>query len=438
MRKIKGVACLLSLGIFLIHHVNAQDLSQPKTVVLDYRVDLTDDIEILAYETTLELETWQKQEVQVTAELVYKGTPNKRVTTFYENFEQIVRDQIYQSTNRLEINTQLKDPDKINVGIGPVSILQVGYGDKELSIRFNIKLPENNDLSVNNRYGDMQLNGSYNGEVSIEHYSGELKVETIKGDAMLSMKYGQAEINSLGNAEIKIYEQELEVGRAKEIEMDSKYSDLVVGSIEFLRVYDYEGNWSIGDIQSLTGEMKYTDIKKSDRVERMDLRLYETDIELKEVGSLMFPESKYGEYEIGSIGKLVLMESYEDEFSIGSLGELQVNGKYGEFDISSISGKVDVNGYENEIKISRLDGSFEEIRMDGKYYELELASANIPFQIDADITYGSVTYQEDRMERMIYIKEGNKLKLKAKPKSAPDAADLPLIYLRGYDCKVRL
>jgi hypothetical protein len=395
-------------------------------------------IDISAYETRLEITAWDKPTVAVEAELIFRGKPNKDVEEFYENFEQNVEALIIKTAGRLEINTRLDDPDKVNVGIGPVSFIQVGFSEKELSISYRISVPGQNDLQLKNKYEDTEFIGEFSGDVSIDYYSGEISIEKITGNCEFDMKYGTTRIGMLKNAMGKIYEQDLSIQEATKLDLSAKYSDVQLKACGRLEILDYEGKWETGDIQYMVGEMKYADLRSTGQIDDLTLELYETDLDCKDVNHLVLKESRYGEYAFQNVGEFIALKSYEDELNLRKVDILDFDGKYGEISISHLTNSAIIQGYENDIEINRLDDNFREIRLNGKYGKLNLMDGSVPYRLEADLTYGNIDVDENKMIRKIYIKESNKLKMTLVPKVAPEKADLPKIVVNGYECKIRL
>ncbi|MEM7551705.1 MAG: hypothetical protein AAF363_18620 [Bacteroidota bacterium] len=415
----------------------SRDIAETKRVNLSYSVSSSKDISIEGYETVLEIESWDKQEVEIIAEVNYSGKENKSVRKFLDNFEEHVKSGITDAGSTFKIDTKLSDPKKINVGFGSVQFLSIDYGDKELSITYFIKVPKSNDISVENKYSDIIMNGEYSGDVDIEQYSGDLDAENFNSDVQLELKYGEGKIKSVNTSTLELYEQKLQIGESKKLDLGAKYSTVEIAYVEESKINTYESKLEVKRGGSVEGEMKYGSFTVEDELNESILDLYEVDLDFGIINKLTLEESKYCEIEIKKAIKLDFKKSYEDELEAEILSELIADSKYTDFKIGLLERSLKLNSYEGDIEIDEIGQGFENFDLKGKYNELNIdLGSKTSINLSANLKYGKFEYPESRYSRKVYIKENDNIKAELESKGATDK--VVTLNIEGYDSKINI
>ena len=406
---------------------------ETKSTTVVVNISKSDRINIQAKNTELTVETWNKDEVEITASVRFDGKMTDRIEEFLDEFEEKVNKNIRSDDGELSIKTDLDFPNRIQIGSKHVGI-NISYGD-ELKVNYKIKAPGSNKFIINNSYEEVFLIGTYD-DVDFTQYSGELEAENIK-EAKINLKYGSATIRSLGEAEMEIYEQELDIESIGSMKFNSKYADVELKKIKNLTIDSYESDLQFGLIGRIEGILKYGEMNIEDKVDWTELTLYEVDIEANEVGDLNLINSKYSKFDIRSVKSIRFDQSYEDETDIQTLGSFKsLNSKYGNHTIDVLTGSFDLKAYEDEVEIDRIEPSCNAITIDGKYIDSSLGLDDVAFVFSADVKYGNVDYDEGEVDVKRYIKEGDQLEVEIRSRLKTDA-DLQ-ISIKGYEVDVDL
>ncbi len=409
-------------------------VADPKQEVREaqFTFDVSDatEIEIDSKNTRVEIESWDQSKVEVYALLEFKGRMNGSAQEFLDEFQSIVKNNIRATSNSISIDTDLNEPNKVQIGSKHVGFI-IGYSDDDLKITYRIKVPESNDMEIDNSYEELRLDGRYSGEVTIDHYSGEL----IGGDFAsleLELKYGKASLGNVLNGEFSLYEQDIEIESFGKGMIECKYSKISIDEIDELELDSYESKLRIDLGNKLEGELKYGKIEIDEKMEEVLFsEIYELEIEAKSIGTMRLPNSKYSDIEISNIKTLQQIESYEDNVRIGSISRLESQSKYAEYDIDQLEGSIELDGYESDVEIESTSESVDLISMSGKYCTLDLRIGNKPFHLDVNTQYGKIDYPDSNIDRKIFIKEGSKREIEVSSKDAKDG-DMRIL-IKGYE-----
>lgn len=432
MKKLIITSILYYLVLTAVFGSKNDGETRSATIRLD--VSETDVINIQAKYTDLQVETWDKSEVLIEAIVVFDGNMNARVEKFLDGFEQEVNDNISKKGGELLIDTNLDEPNKVQIGSRHVGII-FSFGEDELRIEYRIKSPANNKHIINSSYRDVSIIGNLK-DVELTQYSGDLEAEFIE-KAKLNLKYGSSTFKGITSAEMEIYEQEVESGEIGTLMLNAKYSDLEISKIDILEATSYESDYSIGSVGTLSGNFKYGEMEITQNVGSAKLTLYEEDIEAKKIENLILENSKYSKIEVARIQSIKLTESYEDEITIGALGSLESkNSKYGKYQIDQLQGEFQLNGYEDEIEIEDIASSATLLSVDGKYIDINVGVEDASFSLISDVKYGQLKYNKDLVEVKKYIKDSDQLEVEIYSKKSN--ANRFEILVKGYEMKLEI
>lgn len=405
--------------------------AEVKTARHTVKVSATDVIHVMGKNTFVEIESWDKDEVEIFAQVTFDGKMNDRTHKFLDGFEQEVLSKIGKSGGELLIDTDLETPNKVQIGSRNAGVI-ISYGDEELRIEYSLKVPGKNFLKVKSAYKDLVLNGPYD-QVDITQYSAGFRAGALR-NAKLNLKYGKAQIQSIGEGGMESYENDTEIKEAEVLTINDKYSDLTVGTVDKLTITGYETDIRLGKCETLKGDLKYGDVQIGDKVGFASLTLYENDIRGEAFGNLRLENSKYSKINLDRAHEVIFTESYEDELSIRYLNILETKSKYGDYRIEQLGKRLILNGYEDDVFVGRVLSDAEKVEVDGKYLTIELGMQEAPYALNTQVKYGKVDYNESTVEVRKLIRENDNLTIEAESKMG---SKIP-VTIRGYEVKATL
>jgi len=399
-----------------------------------YKIDASDRINVLAKDTYLKIEEWDKTEVYILATVRFDGKVTDKMQKFLDNFQTEVEKKIEKSLNELTIDTDIDEPNKVKIGSKNIGI-QVGFGEDDLKIEYLIKVPSSNFLYIKNTYKEIKMIGSFKA-VEIDQYSGDFEGDNFE-EIKMALKYGKAKFENIGKAVLNLYEQKIEGKSIEFLSAEAKYSEFEIDQIGVIKVKSYESDYSIGNINSITGDYKYGKIEIENAINNASLTLYEVDIESEIIGTMMINESKYSKINVDEMNRIRLVSSYEDELEVDKLKSLQtLYTKYGKYEIGQLNEQLTLEGYKDDIIINSISKDVTGIRIDGKYVNLKLTTNQIPFTLIANTKYGKVNYNKEQIETKKFIKENSKLELVLA--SIEQTSNPVRIRIDGYEMDVSL
>ncbi len=307
---------------------------------------------------------------------------------------------------------------------------------RNLKVKMILYVPPLQTLRLENKYADMELAAGVNPEqLRVRIDNGKLRSADLTSKLELEIKYGEAEIKSLVDAELEVYDSELEIGSANQIKLDSKYSDIELGDVANFTGDLYDDNISIGNIEGqLLLQDKYSDIKgQTFRNARFDL--YDSQLEFTRGDDVQI-KTKYSKIRFERLNSIDFQLSYDDEVRIGYAKILASHTKYTAYEIDELEHTLRLDSHDDDIRIRKFTGPYEKIVFDGKYTDLELnLDPEAVYHLDVRTKYGDLKLPERKLVTNRYIEKNGVFEIYGSVNDADESA--PTVNVRGYDCDIR-
>lgn len=346
---------------------------------------------------------------------------------------------IVESTNILDIKTSF-EIENWNSRNGIIS-LKFKDGSrlkqvKDLEVSFLLEVPDLQELSLANKYDEINIREDLNADLNINLYDGRLQTANIGGQLKIQTKYSKGSIGNFTNGELNFYDSDFNLGNGQDIKLTSKYSKLQFSNVGTFNIQSYDDKISWGNVQ---GDISIVD-KYSDFVggtfNNGKFELHDSKVTLKDGQNLQL-KSKYTKFKFEKLQSLSFELSYDDKVEIASLGNLQSKSKYTDYKIGELKSGLSVNSYDDDFEIERFAGPLQGVDFTGKYSDITLIlPESIEYRLEAYAKYGKIQYAEAALETNYYKEKNDEVEIKGKTKNASDSS--PLISINSYDGKIIL
>lgn len=342
--------------------------------------------------------------------------------------------------NRLSLTTEtgIKNMQTIN---GRSSItLKDGTkikGVKDLKMSLVVYTPKVRELMIEDKYNDIEVANDLAGNLNAKLYSSEASIGRITGSLTLDAKYTEIDFQSMGDADLTIYDCDITMKRAGAIKLTSKYSEIRGTSAASLAADLYDDDLEMDQVDgtvSITDKYSEITIKGCGNT-RLDL--YDSEISIAEIGNMTI-KSKYTEFHLGQAYVIDIDVTYDDDFKVGSATSLTAdNSKYTTFVIDELTSKLIMESYDDKVKINRLGSKFAELSFNGKYTDLVIGiPGSFAYQIDMSTKYGDLHVDEDDFDFIRWVEKNGQIEAIGKTKNA--GTQSPVFTIRGYDNNIRI
>lgn len=297
---VSNVTILLFLFCTLTAWANGPENSRKKEITRSFNVSKNDLLEVDNRFGNITITHGSKNQVEFRIVIEAKARSEARVQTLFDR----IGIDISKNGNILSAVTTLKSENGYN-----------GGGDS-FSINYYISMPNELTCDLKQKYGHINMPENNPGKCTLESKYGNINGGNFSGPLDIEVQYGNMSIGNVNKATLYFaYAGKVVLQNAAELEIDSKYSNIEMGTV-----------------QKLTIDTKYGNLKA-------------------ESLSNTYLNMKYGKGEIGNVKKsLVVDELSYSNLTIRELSpkfeQVDVNARYGNLNIaidSNASFKVNAN-----------------------------------------------------------------------------------------------
>jgi hypothetical protein len=162
-------------------------------------------------------------------------------------------------------------------------------------------MPTGNQLDLKNKCGNSYVT-SMTGKLTAEIKYGDLRTETIGNDADLNIAYGKAYLAKVYNLFGQIVYGKLNVGEARDVQFDSKNSEIIIDRAANVRFTSKNDDLAFGSLDDLRLQTKYSDLKLQKARAAYFTTQY-TDVRIANIGVTVDADMSYGSLKIESLGR---------------------------------------------------------------------------------------------------------------------------------------
>ncbi len=434
MKNLCKIICMV--GLILVHFNLSAQIEKTKTIDESFVVQKGALIQISHQKGAMHVKKSMTNKVEVRLYVLVEGSKAEDAEKMLNT---INIEHSGNGKSQLEITTKTNATNwtKIN-GVSTVK-LNTGTklkGIQEMQVDMEVSVPEGVNLKLMNKYDNITLE-EIEANVEISNYNGNIETQDIKGDLKLDLKYGNATIGSVKDADLVIYESKLVIGNCNSLKVNSKYSKHTFSEIQDADIESYEGNFEISKVEGkLNVNDKYS-VWTIGSIKSSKIKSYDSEWTVGSIEDL-FVRSKESEFTIGSAGNIDCEKSYQDEFKIGTLGIFKCDdSKYIEVEVGTLKKGIYANQtYNGEIEVMKILPSFEGAEFSGKNSDLELPLDNMKYQLEIDAKNADISLEEDNLEAGFVSEKNNHLQIKGKMNKANDRS--PKVIVKGYNLDIEL
>lgn len=208
------------------------------------------------------------KEFAVNADALLKVS-NKYGSIHVENWEKnVVHIDVMITVEAASSAKAQKILNKIDVSISGSSNLVEAvteYGNMNcthcsMEVVYIIKMPGTLDVDLYMKYGDLYFDKT-SGVATIGVKYGDIEINELGQNSELYMGYSEGDVNKMKEGEVEIRYSELDIDLAGELEVKSQYSDVEIDEVKALEIGSSYDDLNIGHVYALECDGNFSDIE---------------------------------------------------------------------------------------------------------------------------------------------------------------------------------
>jgi len=276
--KVCLIFILFAAGSFL--PAMSQVFEKTRNESHSFRVFETSTLEIYNKYGNIHLFVWEKDSVRINVNVEVKSSKEQKAEKIFDyiDFEFsnskyyiIARTQFRQAQGSFwaELN------DLANT---------IFSGSNKTQIDYNIYLPANMDVKLENKFGNIYCT-NHSGNFTVDLSNGDFRANDLTGNADLKLDFGNSSIHAITKGKIETGYGELEIDKSGDLEIDSKSSEIKIGSATSLKLNSRRDQFEINEISGITGEASFSYLTVHALKSGTDLKTDYGGISLKDIST---------------------------------------------------------------------------------------------------------------------------------------------------------
>lgn len=225
---LKEVAPQINVGYKDGDNINYTDNVQDgnelvKNYSKTYQVDDNDKLVIDNRYGQVVVNTWARNEIKVDVQIKASAGSDDEAHKIFDNVS--ISDSKDGNTVAFRTNINEIKSSWLSIFKG-----NGNNGNHHIEINYTVYMPAKNELVIDNRYGGIVI-PDMDGKVTINSAYGSLAAGTLTNESTIRVKYGNANITSVGTSAIDMGYGNLSLGTATKLAANVSYSGIRIGRI---------------------------------------------------------------------------------------------------------------------------------------------------------------------------------------------------------------
>ncbi|MDH5610278.1 MAG: hypothetical protein OEY56_12450 [Cyclobacteriaceae bacterium] len=256
----KTIGLLASMLLFFVANVAAQGVKIEKEINQSFRVGKDAKVDIVNKYGEVIVHTWYKDSVRIKVNVMARGN----------NQEAVDRDMGRVDVSLRQIGSIISGTTKFDQGksrglLGDILTQIEDYsksivGGTTFSINYELWMPAEANLSIENKYGDIYLE-TLTGNVSIDLSNGDLRGNRIENRLFIRHSFGKMRFDYIREGNLIFRGVECLLSEGGNLSFESSSSELMLGKVEYLRINSRNDKYIIEQATNVLGEGSFTDLR---------------------------------------------------------------------------------------------------------------------------------------------------------------------------------
>lgn len=253
-------------------------VSDSKRITKSFKIDKSTIVDIGNKYGDISIETWDKDSVWV--EIKYEVTEKS-----YEKLDKKMEEinfELTQSGHYLVVSTIIGESKNMLISELVKFKETIGVGESTVDIDINVKIPDNLDLRIKNKFGNVYID-DYKGDLTIDLANGKLKAHDLSGYVNMKLQFGDAIVRSIDTGNLEIYYSDMNLSSSRKLRVNSKTSDITITEVEQLFVNSTRDDYRIRMISDFETESSWTDFSITEFKHNSDIKMNYGDLTIENI-----------------------------------------------------------------------------------------------------------------------------------------------------------
>ncbi|KPL15865.1 MAG: hypothetical protein AMS26_06465 [Bacteroides sp. SM23_62] len=242
------LAAILSV---VVPGVGAQTYTDRQKIVRSFPANAETRLDVTNKYGTVHVVPWKKDSVHIEIDLFIKSSSTSKLEKLKKSVDFEFTDTKYYIIARTDFGGR--------GGSFFSDLKEIIPSKNQVKIDYTVHVPPSLNITISNKYGDIYID-DMKGSVSVNLSNGDIKANSLKGESNISLNFGNGIINELNNAKLNIAYADIEIQKAKQLNIESKSSKIRIYEAEILKTISRRDKFTVSRVDNLFGESWFSDI----------------------------------------------------------------------------------------------------------------------------------------------------------------------------------
>lgn len=226
------------------------------------------------------IQTWGENQVRIVAKIIAQGRNQEQVNKTMDR----VRLDMRKVGHLVSVDTEIEKRGGTFTEVfnDVEEYSRALFGNKKLTVNMEIWLPQDVDLSITNKYGDVYLAG-LSGELDITLAHGDLRADRIEGRLEMEHSFGKADFNFVNRGRFILRGSETTIEEGSSFSFQSSSSEINLFNTHYVKLNSRNDKIKVSQVNELVGTGKFTDVTAEKVMRKVDLNLEFGEINLSQL-----------------------------------------------------------------------------------------------------------------------------------------------------------
>ncbi|UCG27738.1 MAG: DUF4097 family beta strand repeat protein [Bacteroidales bacterium] len=244
------------MAAFITVIIQAQSFSESKRIEKAFPVNSSTSIEIFNKYGKVHVLSWEKDSVSVVIELTVKSDNLSKLNKIMDNIDFDFTSTDYYIIAKTQFGKRYNSLFESLKNLAETFI----PSDNVVEIDYIIQIPDNIELKVNNKFGDVYID-NHSGKFRLNLSNGDFKANELTGDATIGIEIGNGVINYIKNGKLDIAYSEFEIKEADRLNIYCRSSRIDIGIINDLSLNSRRDKLYLDETGIISGETYFSNIR---------------------------------------------------------------------------------------------------------------------------------------------------------------------------------
>jgi len=268
-------AAILISGVL----ASAQSVSDAQIRKRNFAASEGTTVEIENKYGTILIVPWDKDSVQVSADIFLEAKNNSRLRKLKNDI-----DVKFAGTQSYIIARTVIGEGSSRIASELRTLSNTLSSKSSVEINYTVYLPGYVNLVLINKFGDIYID-DLAGDVDIELSNGVLKANSLGGSANIELSFARGTIRSLGTATANLSYGELTLGKVNQLDLVSKSSEIDIDTAGVMKIESRRDRINLKKAEYLFGNSSFTDVIVGEFTREADCEMKYGRIEIDRVSA---------------------------------------------------------------------------------------------------------------------------------------------------------